>query len=42
LRLVTCMVSLICFSLGTTEIKKSSQSYTSLSSMTRKREYLCG
>jgi hypothetical protein len=42
LKLVTCMVSLICYSLGTTEIKKSSLSSTPLSSMTRKRWYLCG
>jgi hypothetical protein len=42
LKLVTYMVSLICCSLGTTRIKKSSQSYTPLSSMTRKRGSLCG
>jgi hypothetical protein len=41
-KLVTCMVSLICSSLGTTGIKKSSLSSTQLSSMTRKRGYLCG
>jgi hypothetical protein len=40
--LVTCMVSLICSNLGTTEIKKSSSSSTPLSSMTRKRGSLCG
>jgi hypothetical protein len=37
-----CMVSLICSSLGTTGIKKSSPSSTPLSSMTRKRGFLCG
>jgi hypothetical protein len=35
-------VSLICSSLGTTGIKKSSLSSTPLSSMTRKRVSLCG
>jgi hypothetical protein len=35
-------VSLICSSLGTTRIKKSSLSSTPLSSMTRKRGSLCG
>jgi hypothetical protein len=34
--------SQICYSLGTIEIKKSSLSYTPLSSLTRKRGSLCG
>jgi hypothetical protein len=42
LRLVTCMVSPICSSLGTTGIKKLSPNSTPLSSMTRKRGSLCG